>query len=211
MFITFINWVLSIVEGMGYLGVFILMTIESSFLPFPSELAIPPAAWLSSQGKLDLTVIIIVGTLGSVLGAIINYYLALWLGRPLVYKLIETRFAKMIRLNKNDLEKAEGIFLKNANSATLVCRLVPVIRQLISIPAGFTKMPFLPFVSLTALGSFVWVTILAVLGYTLGSNQELLTKYYQELQWILLFIGLIWLFFFLHKKRKKYLLKKNRN
>lgn len=208
MFIIFINWVLAIAEGLGYLGVFFLMTIESSFLPFPSELAIPPAAWLASQGKMDLILIIVVGTLGSVLGAMINYFLALWLGRPLVYKLMETKFAKFIRLGKADLEKAEAMFLKNANSATFICRLVPVIRQLISIPAGFTKMPFLPFVLLTALGSLIWVTILAILGYTLGANQDLFTKYYQEIQWLLLLVGVVWLFFFLRKKRQKHLLKK---
>jgi membrane protein DedA with SNARE-associated domain len=204
MFITFINWVLGIAEGLGYWGVFILMTVESSFLPFPSELAIPPAAWLASQGKMNLIIIIIVGTLGSILGAVINYYLALWLGRPLVYKLIETPLAKFLRLNKYNLERAEKMFLKNANQATFVSRLIPVVRQLISIPAGFTKMPFLPFVSLTALGSIIWVTVLAFLGYFLGSNQDLLTKYYKEIQWILLGAGVVWLLFLLFKKRKKY-------
>lgn len=204
MFITFINWILGIAEGLGYLGVFILMTVESSFLPFPSELAIPPAAWLASQGKMNLLLIIIVGTLGSVAGATINYFLALWLGRPLVYKLIETRFAKIIRLNKKDLERAELMFIKNAKSATFVCRLIPVIRQLISIPAGFTKMPFWSFISLTALGSAIWVTILAILGYVVGSNQDLLTTYYSELKIVLLILGFAWLAYFLFKKRKKY-------
>ena len=203
MFITFINWILGIAEGLGYLGVFILMTVESSFLPFPSELAIPPAAWLASQGKMNLFLIIIFGTLGSVVGAIINYFLALWLGRPLVYRLIETRFAKIIRLNKKDLERAEEMFLKNAKSATFICRLVPVIRQLISIPAGFTKMHFGTFVFLTAAGSAIWVTILAILGYLLGSNQDLLMTYYNELKIVLLILGLAWLSYFLFKKRKK--------
>lgn len=204
MFTIFINWVLSITAGLGYIGVFILMTIESSFLPFPSELAIPPAAWLASQGKMDIFLIIILGTLGSVAGAVINYLLAMWLGRPVVYKLIDTKLAKFLRLNSHDLERAEEKFLKNAKSATLVCRLIPVIRQLISIPAGFTKMPFLPFVSLTALGSFVWVSILAALGYTLGSNQHLLSQYYTEIQWILFVLGIIWLSHFFHKKHKQY-------
>lgn len=210
MFTIFINWFLSLAEGLGYLGVFILMTVESSFLPFPSELAIPPAAWLASQGKMSLILIILVGTLGSLVGALINYFLALWLGRPLVYRLMDTKIAKILRLKKIDLEKAEAKFLKNANQATFISRLVPVIRQLISIPAGFTKMPFLPFVTLTALGSFIWVSILATLGYILGSNQELLLTYYNEITWLFLFIGLVWLFILFHKKRKKYLAKKNR-
>ncbi len=209
MFITFINWMLAITAGLGYWGVFILMTLESSFLPFPSELAIPPAAWLASQGQMDLIPIIIVGTLGSVVGAIINYYLALWLGRPLVYKLMETRLAKLLRLKKRDLEKAEEMFLKNSRQATFIGRLIPVVRQLISIPAGFTKMPFGPFILLTAIGSLLWVTVLAILGYVLGSNQALLLKYYQEIQFIFLAAGTIWFTYFIFKKRKKYLIKKS--
>lgn len=203
MFTIFINWVLSITAGLGYVGVFVLMAVESSFLPFPSELAIPPAAWLASQGQMNIFIIVILGTLGSVLGAMVNYFLALWLGRPAVYKLMDTKLAKLLRLNSHDLERAEEKFLKNAKSATFVCRLIPVIRQLISIPAGFTKMPFLPFVFLTALGSLIWVSILAALGYTLGANQDLLSQYYSEIQWVLLILGIIWLSHFFYKKRKK--------
>lgn len=210
MFTTFINWILSLAEGLGYVGVFILMTIESSFLPFPSELAIPPAAWLASQGKMNLFLIILMGTLGSVIGAVINYFLALWLGRPLIYKLVDTKLARLLRLKKEDLERTEKMFLENANKATFIARLIPVIRQLISIPAGFTKMPFIPFILLTALGSFIWVVILAILGYTLGANQELLHTYYEELKWILLFLGILWILNFFRKKRKKRLTKENR-
>lgn len=203
MFITFINWVLAVSDGLGALGVFVLMTIESSFLPLPSEVVIPPAAWLASQGKMSLVWIVIAGTLGSMLGATINYYLSLWLGRPVVYKLLETRLAKILRIKKSDLERTEQMFLKNANQATFVGRLLPVVRHLISIPAGFSKMPYKPFILFTALGSFLWVTILAITGYTLGSNQDLIVKYYGELQTIVLSAGLIWLIFFLFKKRKK--------
>lgn len=209
MFIIFINWILAITDGLGYWGVFILMMIESSFLPFPSELAIPPAAWLASQGRMDLITIIIVGTLGSVVGAVVNYYLSLWLGRPLVYQLMETRLAKFLRLNKRDLEKAEEMFLKNSRQATFIGRLIPVVRQLISIPAGFTKMPFGSFIFLTTLGSFIWVTVLAILGYVLGANQSLLLRYYHEIQFIFLAAGILWFAYFIFKKRKKYLLKKS--
>jgi membrane protein DedA with SNARE-associated domain len=203
MFITFINWVLAVSDGLGALGVFVLMTIESSFLPLPSEVVIPPAAWLASQGKLSLVWIVIAGTLGSMLGATINYYLSLWLGRLVVYKLLETRLAKILRIKKSDLERTEQMFLKNANQATFVGRLLPVVRHLISIPAGFSKMPYKTFILFTALGSFLWVTILAIAGYTLGANQDLIVKYYGELQAIVISAGLIWLIFFLFKKRKK--------
>jgi membrane protein DedA with SNARE-associated domain len=208
MFITFINWVLAVSDGLGALGVFVLMTIESSFLPLPSEVVIPPAAWLASQGKMSLVWIVIAGTLGSMLGATINYYLSLWLGRLVVYKLLETRLAKILRIKKSDLERTEQMFLKNANQATFVGRLLPVVRHLISIPAGFSKMPYSSFILFTALGSFLWVTILAIVGYTLGANQDLIVKYYGELQTIVLSLGLIWLIFFLFKKRKKYFFKK---
>ncbi|MFA5130955.1 MAG: DedA family protein [Patescibacteria group bacterium] len=208
MFIVFINWVLGITSGLGYGGVFILMAVESSFLPFPSELAIPPAAYLASQGKMDVFLIIAIGTLGSLVGALVNYYLALWLGRPLVYRLLETRAARFLRLKKSDLERAETLFLKNSRQATFVGRLIPVVRQLISIPAGFTKMPIIPFVALTTLGSLLWVSVLAALGYILGANQDLLVQYYHEIQSALLLLGAIWLLRFILKKRQKYLKKK---
>lgn len=204
---AFINWALVLFEGMGYAGVFILMTIESSFLPFPSELAIPPAAYLASQGKMSIFLVVFLGTLGSLVGALINYYLALWLGRPLVYKLLETKAAKLLRLKKPDLERAEAMFLKNANKATFVCRLIPVVRQLISIPAGFTKMPLAPFILLTTFGSFLWVTVLAIFGYTLGANQDLLMKYYHELKIFLIVGAVVWIIYYLFKLR----LKKNKS
>jgi len=205
MFITFINWVLAVSGGLGYQGILILMAVESSFLPLPSELVIPPAAWLASLGQMNVFLIIIAGTLGSMLGATINYYLSRWLGRLVIYGLIETRLAKIIRLKKSDLEKTEQMFLKNAKQATFVGRLIPVVRHLISIPAGFTKMPYGSFILFTALGSAIWVSILTILGYTLGANQELLIRYYKEIQWLLIAIGVSWLYFFLrrnHKKRK---------
>lgn len=208
MFTTFINWVLAATEGLGYLGVFILMAIESSFLPLPSELVIPPAAWLASQGKMSLWLIIVLGTAGSMLGATINYFLSLWLGRPLVYTLIESKLAKFLRLKKADLEKTEKIFLKNANQATFIGRLLPVVRHLISIPAGFTKMPFGSFIFFTALGSAIWVSILAVLGYVLGANQDSIVEYYHEFK-IFFWIALaLWLAWFLFKKVRKNLIKK---
>jgi membrane protein DedA with SNARE-associated domain len=205
MFITFITWLLALTANLGYWGVFILMTVESSFFPFPSELAVPPAAWLASQGQLNLILIILAGTCGSLLGALFNYYLALWLGRPLVYKLLDTRVAKILRIKQVDLERAEAMFLKNSRQATFIGRLIPVVRQLISIPAGFTGMPLGPFVALTALGAFIWTSILALLGYILGSNQALLIRYYDELQLFIFIAAGLWLASFLLKKRRKYL------
>jgi len=190
---AFFIWALSITQGLGYLGVGVLMIIESSFLPFPSEIIVPPAAYLASQGKMNLLLIIIFGILGSLIGAILNYILAYYLGRRLIYKLATKPWARFIMITPEKLERAEKYFLLNADSATFLGRLVPVIRQLISLPAGFSKMPFGRFVTLTALGSTVWVSILAALGYFIGANQELLNKYYREISWFLLYLGLIWL------------------
>jgi len=188
-----INWILNITQGLGYIGVGILMAIESSFFPLPSEIVIPPAAYLASQGRMSLPIIIIAGVLGSVLGAIFNYVLALSFGRLVVYKLANTRLARLILVTPEKIERAEKYFLSNSDFTTFFGRLIPVIRQLISIPAGFCRMPFGRFVVYTALGSAIWVSILAGLGYFIGANQALLASYYQEISWVLLAFGVVWI------------------
>ena len=191
----FFNFLLGITADLGYWGVGLLMTIESSFIPFPSEIVVPPAAYLASRGEMNIFIIIIAGVLGSILGAIINYVLAFYLGRFLVYKLASHRLAKYFFINKENLDRAEKYFLANSNAATFIGRLIPVIRQLVSIPAGFSKMPLVSFVALTALGSFIWVSILAALGYFLGSNQDTLGLYYSELSWIVGILAVLYLGF----------------
>ena len=204
---AFFDFLLNITANLGYWGVALLMTIESSFLPFPSEIVVPPAAYLASQGEMNIFIVVLAGVLGSILGAMINYFLAASLGRFLVYKLTSHRFAKYLLINKENLTKAENYFLKNSNSATFFGRLIPVIRQLISIPAGFSRMPLGRFVFLTSLGSFIWVSVLGALGYFLGSNQETLNLYYRELSWGLIVFLVIYIFFKLKiykvLKRKK--------
>lgn len=200
MFEAIIQWVLNLTHGLGYTGVTILMTIESSFLPLPSEIVIPPAAWLASQGKMNLYLLVLAGTVGSVLGATINYLLSKWLGRPIIYKLAEKKIFKALGVTRERVEKVEKMFLNDSKKSTFIGRLIPVVRHLISIPAGFCKMHYGQFVLYTALGSFVWVSILAALGYFLGSNQELLQQYYREISWLLLALGAVWL---LRKFRKK--------
>jgi membrane protein DedA with SNARE-associated domain len=188
-----INWILNITQGLGYTGVTILMAIESSFLPLPSEIIIPPAAYLASQGRMNLLFIILAGTLGSIIGASVNYYLSMFLGRPVIYKLANTKLARLIFITPEKIAESEKYFLKSSKSATFFGRLIPVVRHLISIPAGFSKMPFGSFVLYTALGSFIWVSILAGLGYFVGANQALLAGYYKEITWGLLIFGILWL------------------
>jgi len=199
----FFNLFLSITQGLGYFGVALLMAIESSFIPMPSEIIVPPAAYLASQGKMDIWLVILAGVFGSILGAIFNYVLAYYLGRPLVYKLAHNRAAKFFLISPEGIERAEKYFLENSVSATFFGRLIPVIRQLVSLPAGFSKMPFWPFVLYTALGSLLWVSVLAALGYFIGANQALLTKYYQEISWVLLIFGVIWLTWKIYRTRQK--------
>jgi len=203
MFTAVINWVLGITHGLGYLGIVVLMAIESSFLPLPSEVIIPPAAWLASTGQFNIFLIVIFGVIGSVIGASINYVISMWLGRLVIYKLSDHKVAHFFRINRHQVEKAEAFFLKDANYSTFIGRLIPVIRHLISIPAGFSKMPFGKFIIFTFLGSLVWVSILAALGYFAGANQALLASYFTEIKWGLLIIGAIWLYFTFIRKRKK--------
>jgi len=193
MWTIIINWVLAVTQGLGYAGIFVLMAIESSFLPLPSEIIIPPAAYLASQGQMNLWLIIIFGVLGSVVGATVNYLLAMSLGRLLVYKLAASPWARFLFLTPEKLARAEKYFLENSRSATFCGRLIPVIRHLISIPAGFSRMRFGVFIFYTAAGALFWVSILAALGYFVGANQELLSHYYKEISWGLLVLGVIWL------------------
>ena len=202
MFTSLISWILVVTKGFGYAGITVLMAIESSFIPLPSELVIPPAAWLASEGQLNIFLVVFFGTLGSVIGASVNYTLSMWLGRLVIYKLADHKIAHFLHINKEKVLKAEYFFLKDANYSTFIGRLIPVVRHLISIPAGFSKMPYGKFVLFTTLGSFVWVSILAALGYFAGANRELLNTYFSELKWALIFIGLVWIYFTFIRKRK---------
>ncbi len=193
MLANFVNWFLGLSADLGYLGVAALMAVESSFIPFPSEAVVPPAAYLASQGHFNIWLVILAGIVGSLIGAIFNYYLALYLGRPLVYRLVAKPWAKFFLLSPEKIDRAERYFLANGRSATFIGRLVPVIRQLISLPAGFSRMPFGQFLLYTFLGSGLWVSILAALGYFIGAHQERLSLYYHEISWGLLAVGLVWL------------------
>ena len=166
---TFFQILLDFSADLGYLGILFLMTVESSFIPFPSELVIPPAAYLAYQGEMNIYLVVLFGILGSLIGALINYYLALCLGRPIIYSLTEKKWAKVFLISSKKIEKAERYFLKHGEASTFIGRLIPVIRQLISLPAGFTKMKLRPFIIYTTLGAGIWVIVLAVIGYGAGA------------------------------------------
>lgn len=156
----------------GMLLVFVFMTIESSFIPFPSEVVMIPAGFLAARGELGFSspaaaagAAIGVGILGSLAGAYINYYLALWVGKPFL-----ERYGKYFFIKPEPLKRACGVFNRYGAVTTFVCRLVPVIRQLISIPAGISRMPLLKFTVFTGLGAGIWLAILALVGFALGRS-----------------------------------------
>jgi membrane protein DedA with SNARE-associated domain len=193
-------------KDMGYTGIIVLMTIESSFIPFPSEIVIPPAAYLASKGDMNLFLVILSGVVGSIMGALINYFLALFLGRAVIYKLADTKIMHLMMIDRKKIEQSEEYFRKYGNMSTFIGRLIPAVRQLISIPAGLAKMNMKMFLFYTALGSAIWNTILALLGYYFGENEQLFKQYYSEIKYILIFLFaslLLFLAFKAYKKKKK--------
>lgn len=182
------NWYAS---HMNYATITILMTIESSFIPFPSEIVIPPAAYVAEDPNSDLhatesypvnvLLIVLFGTLGAMLGAIINYLLAMWLGRPIIYAFADSKLGHLCLLSGEKVKKAEDYFNDHGKVSTFVGRLIPGIRQLISIPAGLCKMHFGWFLFYTFLGAGIWNIVLALLGYITRGQKELIDAYSHEL------------------------------
>ncbi len=163
--IGILQWCL---DHLNYWTITILMTIESSAIPFPSEIVVPPAAYhAAATGEMNLIMIVLAATIGAMLGAAINYFLALWLGRPLIYKFADSRIGHLLMIDGNKVSRAENYFNEHGAVSTLVGRLIPVIRQLISIPAGLAKMNFAKFVMFTSLGAGIWNIVLSLLGYYL--------------------------------------------
>jgi membrane protein DedA with SNARE-associated domain len=192
--------VVEVVSVLGYLGIIIMMLLESSFFPFPSEVVIIPAGYLAFQGEMNIYLVVAFGILGSLLGSLLNYYLALYLGKPLLLK-----YGKYVRFTEEKLDKLNSFFLKHGAISTFVGRLIPGIRQYISFPAGLSKMPILKFSSYTILGAGLWVTILALVGYWVGDNQDLVKQYSkQALIYVLIgIIIIIPIYIFLQKKKEK--------
>jgi len=190
-------------EHISYGSVILLMTIESSFIPFPSEIVVPPAAWKAAQGEMNVVLVALAGTIGSIIGALINYYLALFLGRRIVYKLADTKWAHMLLIDRKGVEKAERVFNNYGKSSTFFGRLIPAIRQLISLPAGLSKMNIFSFTFYTTLGSMFWNIVLAALGYYLYSQKELLEKYYHQITYVFIAVGILFIMYVVIKIRKK--------
>lgn len=196
------NWYM---DNMNYGTVTLLMAVESSFIPFPSEVVVPPAAYKATKPDSGMNVVLVVvfATLGALIGALVNYYLALWLGRPIVYKFAESKLGRLCLLDASKIETAEKYFDKHGKSSTLIGRLVPAVRQLISIPAGLAKMNIITFLTFTALGAGIWNTILAVLGYIAAGQSDLIDKYSHELSYILIGLGILFVAYLIFKAVRK--------
>ncbi|HPD97719.1 MAG TPA: DedA family protein [Synergistales bacterium] len=172
MFSAIIAWIVATIGRLGYPGVVALMFLESSFFPFPSEVVVPPAGYLASRGEMNLWLVIAAGIAGSILGALFNYWISLTFGRPFFRK-----FGKYVFVSEKALDRADEFFAKHGHISTFIGRLLPGIRQLISLPAGLARMNIPLFLFFTTLGSGIWVVILAFVGFWVGNNQELVHQY----------------------------------
>ncbi|GAB6393934.1 MAG: DedA family membrane protein [Bacteroidales bacterium] len=196
------------IDNMNYGTITLLMAVESSFIPFPSEVVVPPAAYKASRGESNMNIVAVVlfATLGALLGAIINYFLALWLGRPVIYKFAESRLGRLCLLSSDKVKRAEDYFTRHGKASTFIGRLVPAVRQLISIPAGLSRMHFGTFILYTALGAVIWNIILALLGAVAHGNADIIRAYSAELSYILIALGVVFVLYLLYNgffKKKK--------
>lgn len=204
--VVFIEWCL---EHLNYLTIFLLMVIESSFIPFPSEVVVAPAAYLAAEGELNVVLVVIAATFGANVGALINYYIAFYVGRPVVYKFVNSKFGRLCLLDEEKVHQAEEFFAKRGALSTFIGRLIPAIRQLISIPAGLAKMKVTTFLLYTTLGAGVWNTVLAAFGYyfhSIMSKEEMMAKlvqYNTEFKYICLGLGVIVIGYLAYKTFRK--------
>ena len=184
-------------DHINYYTITALMAIESSFIPFPSEIVVPPAAYKAAQGDLNIFLVVFFATFGAMIGAIFNYYFALWIGRAAIYSFAKTRLARMMLIEPASIKKAEDYFVKNGKISTLIGRLIPAIRQLISIPAGLAKMPLKYFLLYTFIGAAAWNIILALLGYFIP--RELVDLYYKEISYVMIGLGVLFVLYLVYK------------
>src|SRR5512135_1209370 len=182
LFRSLLEWYMT---NLNYLTIALLMLIESTFLPLPSEVVIPFAAYKAAQGNLNIFAVILSGTVGALSGSLINYTLAYYLGRPIVYKFAGSRVGRMFLLSVEKVQHAEDYFLRNGKTSTFIGRLVPGIRHLISIPAGLAKMDLKSFMTFTFLGAGIWNIILALIGFYLYDLRDKIFPYLDDILYVL--------------------------
>ena len=192
-----VGWLLQTIGAMGYPGIFLLMALESSVIPIPSEMVMPPAGYLAQQGQMNMAVAILCGTAGSLMGAYLNYFAAHYLGRPLLLK-----YGRYVLITEEKFAKVENFFLRHGEVSTFIGRLLPVVRHLISLPAGLAGMNHLKFSLYTLLGAGLWVTVLTCIGYVIGSNQELIMKYSHHALFVVLLLSSCIVFVYVKIQRR---------
>ncbi len=195
-----INWLVLTIGALGYPGIFILMAMESSVIPIPSELVMPPAGYLAQQGQMNMAVAILCGTVGSLVGAYANYFAAHYLGRPLVL-----RYGKYVWITEEKFARVEKYFRDHGEISTFIGRLLPVVRHLISIPAGLAGMNHVRFSLYTLFGAGLWVTVLTYIGYFIGAERELIMKYSHQalIGAIVLSVVIISVYVWNHRRKQK--------
>lgn len=195
-----ISYLVELVADWGYLGIFLLMALESSFFPFPSEVVMIPAGYLVYTGQMNLYMAFAAGAFGSLAGALFNYYLCYFLGRPFIAK-----YGKYVGITDEKMAKFESFFNRYGEISTFNCRLIPGIRQYISLPAGLAKMNIFTFSLYTTLGAGIWVAILIAIGYYIGDQKELIKEYLTQITiYLLLVVGLITaIYIYLHKIKSR--------
>jgi membrane protein DedA with SNARE-associated domain len=182
LFQTLLDWYMA---NLNYFTIALLMLVESTFLPLPSEVVIPFAAYKAAQGDLNVFGVVIFGTVGALTGSLINYTLAYYLGRPIVYKFAESKVGRLFLLSKEKVEHAENYFIRNGKTSTFIGRLVPGIRHLISIPAGLAKMDLRSFILYTFIGAGIWNIILAIIGYYIYDLRDKIFPYLDDVLYVL--------------------------
>ena len=195
-FQTLFDWYMA---NLNYFTVALLMAIESTFMPLPSEVVVPFAAYKAAQGDLNVFLVVLFGTIGALFGSLINYTLAYYLGRPIVYRFAESKAGKLFLLSKEKVIHAENFFLKNGRTSTFIGRLVPGVRHLISIPAGLAKMNLRDFMLYTFVGAGIWNIILAIIGFYLYEIRDQIFPYIGH---ILLGLGIVFTIYLIIKARK---------
>jgi len=195
-----INWLVTTIGALGYPGIFLLMAMESSVIPIPSEVVMPPAGYLAQRGEMNALIAILCGTFGSLVGAYANYFAARYLGRPLLLK-----YGRYVWITEEKFAKVETFFHKHGEISTFIGRLLPVVRHLISLPAGLAGMNHVRFSLYTLVGAGLWCTILTAIGYVIGEKQELILQYsHHAVIWVLVFSAvLVVVYVKLHRRRQR--------
>jgi membrane protein DedA with SNARE-associated domain len=192
-----VSVIVSAVESWGYMGIFAMMFLESSFFPFPSEVAMVPAGYLAFQGKMNIFLVLFFGILGSLMGALFNYFLAVKFGRSFLIK-----YGKYFFIKEETIDKMEKFFKDHGHISTFTGRLIPAVRQYISFPAGLARMDIKEFAMYTTLGAGLWVTILTLIGYFVGQNEELIHTYIKEITIATLAVVGVLIFWYVRRHKK---------